>query len=123
TGFAMPARRGYYDLLLTRGSGRLGIAVTHWLASILPGLVTWFVVCVTEAIATGGRAGAARASGTVAAFVLVSTLPWAITVRLPRFTGAVGWLLLAVATVAFAPASAASWTGWNRQLPGSVAPP
>ena len=26
--------------------------------------------------------------------VLVSTLPWAITVRLPRFSGGIGWLLV-----------------------------
>jgi hypothetical protein len=34
------------------------------------------------------------ASGTCAAMVLVSTLGWAITVRLPRFAGGIGWLLV-----------------------------
>jgi hypothetical protein len=32
--------------------------------------------------------------GTVTAVTLVSTIPWATTVRLPRFSGAIGWLLI-----------------------------
>jgi len=33
-------------------------------------------------------------SGTVIAFLMASTIPWAVNVGLPRFSGAIGWLLL-----------------------------
>ena len=46
------------------------------------------------------------ASGTLAALGLVSTLPWAITMRLPRFSGGIGWLLaLAISTSVWPSAS------------------
>jgi hypothetical protein len=42
--------------------------------------------------------------GTLTAFAVVSTIPWAATVALPRFTAAIGWLLcLALLAVAAPP--------------------
>src|SRR5215216_6165171 len=38
--FLAPARRGYYDLLLTSGAGRMEIALAHWLLSAAPGLAS-----------------------------------------------------------------------------------
>ena len=101
SGFATPARRGYYDLLLTRGDGRFRVAIAHWIASIAPGIVAWMFVAVVEAIVTVGHGNAVRSSGTIATLFLVSTLPWAITVPLPRFAGAIGWLLVAVTAASF----------------------
>jgi hypothetical protein len=42
-------------------------------------------------------------SGTVAAVSLVSTIPWAVTLRLPRFAGAIGWLLVVTVALLIAP--------------------
>jgi hypothetical protein len=103
SGFALPARRGHYDLLLTRTGRRTSIALIHWLTSIAPGIASWLIVASVESLASG-RASAALASGTCVAVVLVSTIPWAITVALPRFSGGIGWLLLlTVAGVTFSP--------------------
>src|SRR4029434_11222861 len=44
SGFALPARRGHFDLLLTRGSSRTLIALVHWAMSIAPGLASWLVL-------------------------------------------------------------------------------
>src|SRR5919106_497448 len=38
SGFMVPPRRGYYDLLLTRGGSRFAIAAVHWAMSVLPGI-------------------------------------------------------------------------------------
>ena len=102
SGVAVPARRGYYDLLLTGGHSRVWMALAHWLTSIAPGVATWLLDAGVEAAASGGVRTALLTSGTWAAMCLVSTLPWAITVRLPRFSGAIGWLLvLAMSTTMF----------------------
>ena len=96
SGFALPARRGHYDLLLTRGSARSLMALAHWLTSIAAGLASWLVLAVFERVVSGGASNQLWASGTCAALFLVSTLPWAITVALPRFSGGIGWMLVAV---------------------------
>jgi hypothetical protein len=97
SGFDVPARRGHYDLLLTHGGPRRWIIVAHWLASALPGVVSWLTLAAICAIAGRGHVSL-FSSGTLVAVGLVSTIPWATTVRLPRFAGAIGWLLI-VATV------------------------
>jgi hypothetical protein len=98
SGFAFPARRGHYDLLLTRGSSRTLIALVHWAISIVPGVASWLVLILFELAASGGASGHLSASGTCAAIFLVSTLPWAVTIALPRFSGGIGWMLVAVTT-------------------------
>ena len=94
SGFEVPARRGHYDLLLTSGHRRIWVALVHWAMSIAPGVLAWLVLAVVEVTARGGADTNLLASGTCAAMGLVSTMPWAITVRLPRFSGGIGWLLL-----------------------------
>lgn len=94
SGFMVPARRGHYDLLLTAGPGRLQVATVHWLMSAMPGIASWLLLALVERVATRGAGASLLASGTVAAIVIVSTLPWALTVRLPRFAGAIGWLVV-----------------------------
>lgn len=108
SGFALPARRGHYDVLLTRTGRRTSIALAHWVTSIAPGIASWLIVASIESL-TSGRASAALASGTCVAVLLVSTIPWAITVALPRFSGGIGWLLvLTIAGVTFSPEG----SGW-----------
>ena len=99
SGFAVPARRGHYDLLLTSGVSRLRIGIAHFAASILPGIVCWMVVAALEAITRGGFPVVSLASGTLAALIVVSALSWAATVSLPRLTGGIVWLLIFVAPV------------------------
>jgi hypothetical protein len=98
SGFAVPARRGHYDLLLTRERSRTRIAVAHWAASIMPGLASWFALALLEVIVSAGSHSSLFANGTCAAVFLVSTLPWATTIALPRFSGGIGWILVAVTT-------------------------
>ena len=99
SGFEVPARRGHYDLLFTSGYGRISMALVHWGTSIAPGILSWLALVVIERVVSGSAAPRLLASGTLAALGLVSTLPWAITVRLPRFSGGIGWLLvLAIST-------------------------
>jgi hypothetical protein len=104
SGFALPARRGHYDLLLTSGEDRLWIAVIHWLTSAIPGVMAWCALAATELTASMGTRATLLTSGTCAAMCIVSTLPWAITIRLPRFSGGIGWLLvLSVSTALWSP--------------------
>ena len=99
SGFAVPARRGHYDLLLTSGVSRLWIGVAHFVASILPGVLCWMVIAALEAVSGGGFPVVSLASGTVAALIIVSALSWAGTVPWPRLTGGIVWLLIFVAPV------------------------
>ena len=101
SGFDVPARRGHYDLLLTHGERRR-VIVAHWAASALPGVLCWLLLAIVSYTADSGDSRAALLSrGTLSAVIFVSTIPWATTVRLPRFSGAIGWLLL-VATLSLA---------------------
>lgn len=94
SGFAGPARRGHYDLLLTTGRSRVQIALVHWVISAGPGLAAWTLIVIVESIARQGWPVVSLSAGTLTALVLASTLPWAATVRLPRLTGGLGWILL-----------------------------
>jgi hypothetical protein len=98
TGFAMPARRGHYDLLLTSGDGRLRIAVAHFLASAAPGLASWLALGGIELLVSRGSASAVLSSGTCASMFMTSAVPWALSIALPRFSAAVGWLLVVLAS-------------------------
>jgi hypothetical protein len=90
SGFVVPARRGHYDLLLTGGSSRLAIAAVHWIMSVLPGVLSWLALAALERALGGNRL---FAGNTLLAVFVVSTLPWAVTVPLPRLTGGIAWLL------------------------------
>jgi hypothetical protein len=106
TGFAVPARRGHYDLLMTGGAGRLQIAATHLLLSVAPGLAAWLVLGFVELALTAGRSRV-FATGTVAALGFASSLAWAATVPLPRLSGGIIWLLAIVMFLA----SSDGWRG------------
>lgn len=99
SGFRIPARRGHYDLLFTSGESRLAIAVMHWVISILPGTVSWFALATIERVCGGNSL---VVPSTLLALLLVSTVPWSLTVPFPRLTGGIVWLLvfaLATATL------------------------
>lgn len=92
TGFAVPARRGHLDLLLTGGATRVQVALTHLAISVLPGVVVWLALALVEAVVAATPAPRALFSGTLFAIATVSTLAWAVTVPLPRLSGGIGWL-------------------------------
>lgn len=93
SGFSLPARRGHLDLLFTGGASRLSIALAHLGVSVLPGILVWVIVGIVEMMAGRTTAPQAFASGTVVAFVAISVLAWALTVRAPRLSGAIAWML------------------------------
>lgn len=99
SGFAVPARRGHFDLLLTGGASRFSVALAHWTMSVVPGMFAWLCLgCVEWVVA--GRPGTAFSNGTIAALLLISTIGWAITVPLPRLSGGVIWLVVFFAALA-----------------------
>jgi hypothetical protein len=94
TGFSASARRGYFDLLLARGEPRARIAFAQWLTAIMPGMLSWASLVVVQTLVHGTANNQLMASGTLMALLMASTIPWAVTVGLPRFSGAIGWLML-----------------------------
>lgn len=93
SGFAVAARRGHLDLLLTGGAGRIHVALTHLGLSVLPGMIAWVGLAIVEMLAGRTLEPTALASGTIVAWVLISTLAWSLTVWLPRLSGGIVWLL------------------------------
>jgi hypothetical protein len=99
SGFQVPARRGHFDLLLSGGSTRIRIALTHWAVSALPGCAVWIVVGLAELVVSQGLHARAFLSGSVAALLEVSAVAWALTVPLPRLSGGVVWVVTMVVAV------------------------
>ena len=101
SGFASPARRGHYDLLLTMGCGRVQAGLAHWALSIWPGIAAWLGVIAAEAMFSPVRVlMMPEATG---GMVLASTVPWALTVPLPRLTGGLAIVIVCVSIAAAAP--------------------
>lgn len=117
SGFALPARRGHYDLLFTRGNSRTSIALVHWASSIATGVASWLVLAILELVVSAGARTTLFASGSCTAILLVSTLPWATSVALPRFSGGLGWLLLAVTlTTTFSSPVLGDWAATSTRI-------
>jgi hypothetical protein len=93
TGFASYARRGHYDLLLTGGTSRTMVAIAQWMVAAAPGVFAWGLLAVTEGLVTG-RAPELMSAGAAAAMWVTSAVPWACTVAQPRFSAAIGWLVV-----------------------------
>jgi hypothetical protein len=102
SGFGLAMRRGHYDLVLARGVSTTGLITAHWVASITPGLAAWLAVAAVERLLSPSQP-AALTSGSVLAFLLTSSFPWAFTTSLPRFAAAIGWLVLLVTSLAIVP--------------------
>src|SRR5882672_6433885 len=74
SGFQLPARRGYYDLLLTTGPPRWQIALAHATASTAPGVVAWLSISLLELAASHGANSTGLAAGTCVAVASVSAM-------------------------------------------------
>lgn len=109
SGVVGPARRGYYDALLSRGVGRAQILWGHWLASAAPGAACWAVAALLDQL-THRSDGIARAvaPGSLVALWLASSVPWAATVALPRFAAAITWLVVLVTMLTTLPSGQAT---------------
>jgi hypothetical protein len=104
SGFRVPARRGHYDLLLTSGVSRVGVAVAHWVMSVYPGVLAWLALALTERVA---GAGTLTTTGTILAVAFMSTAPWALAMPLPRMSAAIFWLVVFFTTGTALPGTAA----------------
>lgn len=111
TGFMAYARRGHFDLLFTRGAGRVQVAGLYWLLAATPGILCWLALAAVELV--WQRTAVLLSGGTVAAVLCVSMLPWAISVPLTRFSGGTGWLLALVMTVTLTPAGVGAYGLWQ----------
>ena len=103
SGFLADARRGHFDVLFTRGAGRVQVAVVYWLLCATPGIVCWGLLAAAGVLLR--RDFTLLTSGTLVTMLSVSSIPWALTVPLSRFAGAIGWLLLVVCIAPFVPVS------------------
>jgi hypothetical protein len=112
TGFVTYARRGHFDVLLTGGISRETVAVVYWLIAALPGVSCWAALAILE-IAVRGHTSLLTA-GTLTALTSVSTIPWATTMPLTRFAGAIGWLLILVMVAGLAPVDTVTAHLWFR---------
>jgi len=96
TGFTALASRGYFDPALTSGRSRASIVLAHLLVSASPVGVAWAMVGVVEVLRAGSLDVVAFRPAGLAGLFLVSTVPWALTLRLPALTGGALWLLVMV---------------------------
>ena len=120
SGFSGSARRGYYDLLLTSGESRVRVAVAHWFMSIHQGIAAWLVLGSVELGATRGASSVILSTGTAAAMLVLSTLPWALAVAQPRFGPSIAWLLLTTTGAMIVPGGDVET--WLRSLPDGLRP-
>ena len=121
SGVVGPARRGYYDALLSRGVGRAQILGGHWLASAAPGAVCWAAVALLDQLTHRGDGIArAAASGSLVALWLASSVPWAATVALPRFAAAIAWQVLLITMLTTLPSGQATLVAVLDDRAGSV---
>lgn len=92
SGFAVRARRGHFDPLLTHGCDRRRVMVMHWCASVLPGAIAWTAVSFAAWMLGGPAALSALAGERLVAFVIVSALAWTAGFLLPRGAAGALWL-------------------------------
>jgi hypothetical protein len=111
TGFGASARRGFYDFILTSGIARVAVALVQWTTAGAPVVIGWLLLAALEA-SLSGHPPTMLSTGSVVAMVVVSTIPWAVTTALPRFSGAIGWVLLAVLVTSLFPGDSRElWRG------------
>jgi len=86
SGFIERARRGHFDALLTMKGNRGGMAAAHWLASSLPGALSWLAFAAM-AVGRGGPVPFASAG----ALFIVSAVAWTAGFALARGTAGFVW--------------------------------
>ena len=120
SGFQLPARRGYYDLLLTSSTARWQVAVAHFSVSVAPGLLTWMCVVLLEWTVSRGSHAAAASAGTCMAFVAWSVIAWAVAVFSSRTAATIVWLVV-MSIPGVGRLSPLAWVGVNASAIEPVA--
>ena len=92
--FNAPASRGYFDALLVSGWSRPAVAASHWVAAVLPGVTAWAALGSLELAMADPQHAIGFEPRSLVALLLVSTIPWALTLPLPRFSGGLLWTVL-----------------------------
>jgi hypothetical protein len=92
TGFAIPARQGHFDPLLTCAESRPRVAAAHCLASIAPGAAGWLTLAITGLALGSPAAWSALIGDRMAALLIVSALGWTAGFLLPRGAAGVIWI-------------------------------
>lgn len=92
--FSGPASRGYFDALLVSGWSRPAVAASHWVAAVLPGVTAWATLGLLELAMAEPQQAIGFEPRSLVALLLVSTIPWALTLPLPRFSGGLLWTVL-----------------------------
>jgi hypothetical protein len=90
TGFLTRARRGHFDPILTSRSERASVIVSHWGASVLPGVLACAIVSGVAWIYGGGSVASALGGRRLLALLIVSAMAWTTGFALTR--GAAGAL-------------------------------
>lgn len=92
TGFAIPARQGHFDPLLTCAASRPRIAAAHCLASIAPGAAGWLALALIGLAVGSPAAWSALIGDRMAALVIVSAVGWTAGFLLPHGAAGVLWI-------------------------------
>ena len=93
TGYRERLRRGHFDPVLAGGANQWRVAWSHWMASTGLGFLVWLLLGLI-ALTDGAHQPTAFTAPGIIVLVYVSTVAWAATLALPRYSGAVLWLAL-----------------------------
>jgi hypothetical protein len=91
SGYQERAVRGHFDPILVGSPDRAAIARAHWLASTAPGLPMWVIAAAVDVIARPGHWPTALTPAGIVAFLYVSTVCWAGTIRFGRYVAGTVW--------------------------------
>lgn len=91
-GYAVAARRGWFDPLLVSSRSRHAIALANLAAAACPGLLAWLVLALVETMVRHGGWPAALTLHRLAALAIVTTVSWSAGLALPRMGAAVLWM-------------------------------
>jgi hypothetical protein len=112
-GFAVRARRGEFDALVTAAGSRSRVAAAHWLVAIGPGVAGWLVLAGVGAFIGSGSSSSALFGDRMAALFIVSAVAWAAGFHLPRGAAGVVWIAVLVALLATkVELIASAWHAW-----------
>jgi hypothetical protein len=94
TGYRERLRRGHFDPVLAGGANRWRVAWSHWMASTGLGFLVWLLLGLLALTCDATRRPTTFTAPGIIVLVYVSTVAWATTLALPRYSGAVLWLAL-----------------------------
>jgi hypothetical protein len=97
SGFAVRARRGHFDPLLTCAADRTGTVVSHWIVSVAPGVAGWALLVGAAYLLGSPPALSAVFGARAAALFIVSAIAWNAGFMLARGAAGVLWIAVLLA--------------------------